>query len=104
MEKFLYQNPQFETKSFTELVIEHLMKFEWEIDKYFPSLGKDEFAFIRNLFTANAQILQAGTGTQEELVKLQHNSFACDAYSEKNLCEFLVYDVQLIPINCYTYN
>ena len=68
MEKFLNQNPQFETKSFTELVIEHLMKFEWEIDKYFSSLGKDEFAFIRNSFTANARILQAGTGTQEELV------------------------------------
>ena len=45
MEKFLNQNSQFETKSFTELVIEHLMKFEWEIDKYFSSLGKDEFAF-----------------------------------------------------------
>ena len=89
MEKFLNQNPQFDTKSFTELVIEHLMKFEWEIDKYFPSLGKDEFAFIRNPFTANAQILQAGTGTQEELVKLQHNSFARDVYSEKNLCELL---------------
>ena len=91
MEKFLNQNPQFETKSFTELVIEHLMKFEWEIDKYFPSLGKDEFAFIRNPFTANARILQVETGTQEELVKLQHNSFARDVYSEKNLCEFLMF-------------
>ena len=85
------------------------MKFEWEIDKYFSSLGKDKFAFIRNSFTANARILQAGTGTQEELVKLQHNGFACDVYSEKNLCELLMicvnfYDVQLIPINCYTYN
>ena len=93
MEKYLNQNPQFETKSFTELVIEHLMKFEWEIDKYFPSLGKDEFAFVRNPFTANAnaRILQAGTGTQEELVKLQHNSFARNVYSEKNLCEFLMF-------------
>ena len=91
MEKFLNQNPQFETKSFIELVIEHIMKFKWEIDKYFPSLGKDEFAFIRNSFTANAWILQAGTGTQEELVKLQHYIFACDVYSEKKLCKFLMF-------------
>ena len=89
-EKSLNQNSQFETKSFTELVIEHLMKFEWEIDKYFPSLGKDEIAFIRIPFTANARILQAGT-EEEEQVKLQHNSFSRDVYSEKNLCEFLMF-------------
>ena len=88
MEKFLNQNSQFETKSFTELVMGHLVKFEWEIDKYFPSLGKDEFAFIRNPFTANARILQAGTGTQEELVKLQHNSFTRDVYSKKIYVNF----------------
>ena len=41
-------------------------------------------------------MLQARTGTQEKLLKLQHDSFACDLNSEKNLCEFLVYDVQLI--------
>ena len=36
------------------------------------------------------------TGTQEELVKLQDDSFARDVYSEKELCKFLVYYVQLI--------
>ena len=59
----------FETKTFMELLTEHLMKFEKEVDKYFSSLGKNEFANIINPFTANAQILQAGTGTQEKLVK-----------------------------------
>ena len=78
MKIFLNQNPHFETKSFIELVTKHLIKFEREIDEYFPSLGKNEFAFIRNPFTANAPILQVGTGIQEELVKLQHNGFACN--------------------------
>ena len=78
------------------------MKFKREIDEYFPSLGNDEFAFIKNPFPANAQILQAGTGTQEELVKLQYNGFARDMYSEKNICEFLFCDGQLIRKDCYT--
>ena len=101
LEKFLSQNPHFETKSFTDLVTEYFMKFE-KIDRYFPSLGKDEFAFIRNPFTTSAQILLAGTGTQEELVKLQHNGFARDVHSEKNFWKFLVYDFQLIQKDCYT--
>ena len=54
MEKFLSQNPHFEIKSFTELVTEHLMKFQKEIDSYFLSLDKDELAYIRNPFIANA--------------------------------------------------
>ena len=33
------------------------MKFEKEIDGYFPSSGKDGFAYTRNPFTANAQML-----------------------------------------------
>ena len=40
MEKFFGQKAHFEIKSFTELVTEHLMKFEKEIDGYFSSLGK----------------------------------------------------------------
>jgi len=60
--EFLCQNPHMETKSFSELVTEHLMKFKKEIDGYFPSLGEDEFAYLRNPFTANAQMLQAGIG------------------------------------------
>ena len=85
-----------ETKSFSELVTEHLMKFEKEIDGYFPSLGEDEFACLRNPSTANAQMVQAGTGVQEELVELQHDGFARDLYSEKNLC-----DIWLAMCNSY---
>ena len=66
--EFLCQNPQIETTSFSELVTKHLMKLEKEIDGYFPSLGEDEVAYLRDLFTANAQTLQAGTGMQEELI------------------------------------
>ena len=72
------------------------MKLEKEIDGYFPSFGEDEVAYLRNPFTANAQTLQAGTGMQEELIQLQHNGFARDVYSEKNLGDFLVYDVQVV--------
>ena len=68
--EFLCQNPQIETTRFSELVIEHLMKLEKEIDGYFPSLSEDEVAYLRNSFTANVQILQAGTGMQEELIEL----------------------------------
>ena len=59
------------------------MKLEKEIAGYFPNLGKDEFAYIRNLFTANSQMLQTGTGTQKELVNLQYDGFARGVYSEK---------------------
>ena len=86
--EFLCQNPRFETTRFSELVTEHLMKLEKEIDDYFPSLGKDKVAYLRNPFTANVQTLQAGTGMQEELLELQHDGFARDVYSEKNLGEF----------------
>ena len=86
--EFLCQNPQIETTRFSELVTEHLMKLEKEIDGYFPSLGEDKVAYLRNPFTANPQTLQAGTGMQEELIELQHNGFACDVYSEKNLGGF----------------
>ena len=86
--EFLCQNPQIETTRFSELVTEHLMKLEKEIDGYFPSLGEDEVAYLRNPFTANAQTLQAGTGMQEELIELQHDGFARDVYSEKNLGDF----------------
>ena len=71
--EFLCQNPQIETTRFSELVTEHLMKLEKEIDGYFPSLGEDKVAYLRNTFTANAQTLQAGTGMQEELIELQHD-------------------------------
>ena len=63
MEKFLSRNAHYETKSFTELVIKYLIKFEKEIDEYFPSLCTDGVAYVRNPFTANAQMLQTGTGT-----------------------------------------
>ena len=61
IEKFLIQNKRYDTKSFTKLVTKYLMKFEKEIDQYFPSLGKNGFVYTRNSFTANAQMLQAGT-------------------------------------------
>ena len=61
IEKFLSQNARYETKSFTALVTEYLMKFEKEIDGYLLSLGKDGFAYIRNLFSGNAQMLQTVT-------------------------------------------
>ena len=64
------------------------MKLEKEIDGYFPSLGEDEVAYLRNPFTANAQTLQAGTGMQEELNEFQHDGFARHVYSEKNLGDF----------------
>ena len=57
--------PQTEIASFSELVTEHFMKLEKEIDGDFSSLGEDEVAYLRNPFTANAQTLQAGTGMQE---------------------------------------
>ena len=84
--EFLCQNPQIETTRFSELVTEHVIKLEKEIDGYFPSLGEDEVAYLRNPFTANAQTLQAGTGMQEELI--EHGGFARDVYSEKNLGNF----------------
>ena len=86
--EFLCQNPQIETTRFSELVTEHLMKLEKEIDGYFPSLGKNEVAYLRNPFTANTQTLQAGTGMQEELIELQHDKFARDVYSDKILGDF----------------
>ena len=43
MEQFLSQNANFKTKSFTELATKYLMKFEKEIDGYFPSLVNDRF-------------------------------------------------------------
>ena len=64
------------------------MKLEKEIDGYFPSLGEDEVAYLRNPFTANARTLQAGLGMQKELIELQHDGFARDVYSEKNLGDF----------------
>ena len=68
--EFLCQNPQIETTRFSELVTEHLMKLEKEIDGYFSSLGGDEVAYLRNPFTVNAQTLQAEKGMQEELIEL----------------------------------
>ena len=64
------------------------MKLEKKIDGYFPSLDEDEVAYLRNPFTANAQTLQAWTSMQEELIELQHDGFARDVYSEKNLGDF----------------
>ena len=83
--EFLRQNPQIETTRFSKLVTEHLMKLEKEIDGYFSSLGEDEVAYLRNPST---RTLQAGTGMQEELIELQHDGFARDVYSEKNLGDF----------------
>ena len=54
--EFLCQNSQIETTRFSELVTEHLMKLEKEIDGYFPSLDEDEVAYLRNPFTANGQV------------------------------------------------
>jgi len=67
------------------LVTEHLMKFEKEINGCYPSLGEDQFAHLRNPFAANAQMLQAGIGMQQELVELKHDGFARDVYSERDL-------------------
>ena len=59
------------------------MKFDKEIDEYFPSLGKEVFAYIRNLFSSNAQMLQTGTGTQDKLIKLRYDGFSFNVYFEK---------------------
>ena len=59
VEKFLRQN---ETKGLTELFNNYLMKFEKKIVVYLPSLGEDWCAYIKNCFTANAQMLLTGTG------------------------------------------
>ena len=48
----------------------------------FSISNKDKFAYIRNHFTANVQMLQAGISTHVELVKLQHNNFSQNVYSE----------------------
>ena len=64
MENFQSQSAHYETKSFTKLVTKYLMKFDKVIDGNFQSLGKNGFAYIRNPFSANAQMLQIGTGTQ----------------------------------------
>ena len=81
--EFLCQNSQIETTRFSELVTEHFMKLEKEIDGYFQSFGEDEVAYLRNPFTANAQTLQAGTGMQEKLIELQHDGFARDVTLRK---------------------
>ena len=83
MEQFLSQNANYKNKKFTELVTKYLMKFEKEIDGYFPSLGNDGFLYIRNTFTTNPQMLQTGTDTEEELVKLQYDGFTRDVYFKK---------------------
>ena len=54
------------------------MKLEEEIDDFFKILLKVNFGYLRNPFTANAKVLQAGTGMQENVVKLQHNDVARD--------------------------
>ena len=64
------------------------MKLEKKIDGYFPSFAEDEVAYLRNPFTANAQTLQSGTSMQEELIEIQHDGFARDVYSERNLSDF----------------
>ena len=86
--KLLCQNPQFETTRFLELVTEHIVKLEKEIDGYFRSLREDKVAYLRNLFTAKAQTLQAETDMQVELIELQHDGCARDVYSERNLSDF----------------
>ena len=53
-EKFLNQIAYFEIKSLTNLVTKYLMKFEKKIDGYFPNLGKNGLAYIRNPCTENA--------------------------------------------------
>ena len=97
--EFLCQNPQIETTRFSELVPEHLMKLEKEIDGYFPSLGEDEVAYLRNPFTANAQTLQAGTGMQEELIELQHDGFARDVHVQvvQKVAETAIQALLLFP-------
>ena len=86
--EFMCKNPRIETSRFAELVTEHLMKLEKEIDGYFSSLGEDKVAYLTNPFAANAQTLQAGTCMQEELIELQHDGFARDVYCEKTLGDF----------------
>ena len=83
MKKKISQNAHYETKSFTELVTKYFTKFGKNIDGYFQSLGKNGFAYIKNPFTVNLQVLQTETGTYKKLVKLQYNGFARDVYSEK---------------------
>ena len=64
------------------------MKLEKEIDGYFPSIGEDEVAYLRNPFTANARHCRLGQVCKEELIELQHDGFARNVYSEKNLGNF----------------
>ncbi|CAM1294903.1 ZBED8 (predicted) [Pycnogonum litorale] len=65
------------------------MNLEEELDRYFPNIGEDEFVYLRNPFAANAQLVQPGTGMQDELVELQHDDSARDVYGEEqNLCDF----------------
>ena len=45
IKKILSQKGRYEIKSFIELVTKYFMKFEKEIDGYFLSLGKAEFAY-----------------------------------------------------------
>ena len=89
--EYIDQNTQSKTDKFTGLVTVHLMKMEEEINSYFPSLDGDEFVYLRNPFSTDAQVLQAGTGRQEEFVEMQHDGYALHVYSNKNLCVFFYF-------------
>ena len=62
MTEILHQNPQLKNGNCTKLITVHFIKLEEEIDGYFRKLGEDELMCLKNHFTANPQVLQAGIG------------------------------------------
>lgn len=98
--EFLNEKQQSETDILLikKLITDHLMKLEEELEGYFPNIGEGELMYLRNPFSANAQLLQPGIGIQEELIELQHDYSARDVYSENNLCDFWF---RMLKLNSY---
>ena len=73
------------SENFRDLACEHLGKLEVELKGYFPDFKEEDLHFLCNPFLASPKELPAGNGMQEDLIDLQHDEIAWEAYRKKTV-------------------
>lgn len=73
-------------ENIARLAVQHLNALKEEVTRYFPELGESDAKMIRNPFLVDVNDVPARI--QEQLIDLQTDSTAKDAFVEKKLVEF----------------
>ena len=85
-----YHFSERKNKEITSLITEHLVSLEENPKKYFPSLCKDNYAWLRNPFLLQDAHVSLNWKEEEEFIDIRNDGYLKLMYKEMRLSEFWI--------------